>query len=184
MTIGWSEVDYEDNPLIAWYGYNNICLVFDTPPSTYVMPAWGCRLSFEICFETSKEVLRLSHLSTTRKIFSISCNICGGFTASFFSVCLAIKPVEDMIAHTSPFIVLLFVLPCLYLSLLNQRRSYPHGFLLGTIFFFLTSCLKVSFTLYALTSRLHVLWKFHAIDNWFNCSHFFNDWKYFNEIWN
>jgi hypothetical protein len=38
LTLKWSHVNYHDNPLIQYYGYNNICIVFDTPPSSFVMP--------------------------------------------------------------------------------------------------------------------------------------------------
>ena len=30
----------EHTALIEWFGYNNVCIVFDTPPSTYVCPMY------------------------------------------------------------------------------------------------------------------------------------------------
>jgi hypothetical protein len=33
-------VDFDNNPLIEWYGYNNICIVFDTPPASYICPVF------------------------------------------------------------------------------------------------------------------------------------------------
>jgi hypothetical protein len=41
LTTFFSGLDYAHTPLIDWYGYNNICIVFDTKPSTYIARCIG-----------------------------------------------------------------------------------------------------------------------------------------------
>lgn len=38
LTFYHSNVQFHDNPLIHHFGYNNICILFDTYPATYVLP--------------------------------------------------------------------------------------------------------------------------------------------------
>ena len=39
LTIYYSDVKFDDNPLIHHFGYNNICIFFDTYPATFVLPS-------------------------------------------------------------------------------------------------------------------------------------------------
>ena len=38
LTINFADVNYDDNPLINMFGYNNICILFDSFPATYFLP--------------------------------------------------------------------------------------------------------------------------------------------------
>ena len=39
LTLYHSDVDFQNNPLMHMFGYNNICILFDTYPATYVLPS-------------------------------------------------------------------------------------------------------------------------------------------------
>ena len=54
ITIAWANIDYEHTTLMEWYGYNNVCLVFDEPPAKYVMPTfWFFKEYFVVRYATA-----------------------------------------------------------------------------------------------------------------------------------
>ena len=71
LTSIWSKVDTDDNPLMDWYGYNNVCIVFDTPPASYIMPVFWFTAGYFIVRYAITDTLRLFHLPRSTLSFPV-----------------------------------------------------------------------------------------------------------------
>ena len=61
LTIYYSEIDFQNNPLFHMFGYNNICILFDAYPSTYVLPSiWVINFILLTCYILTSWVSYLS----------------------------------------------------------------------------------------------------------------------------
>eukprot|EP01043_Picozoa_sp_COSAG02_P069881 COSAG02_NODE_12159_length_1588_cov_2.109543_1_plen_212_part_01 len=112
LFVGFSEARFhkEDTALVQWFGYNNVCIVFDSPPSTYVCPIFwfavgylAVRFAYE---DTAQRIAPMTHVSKSHKRFAKAANGVFALVCSFFSLCLAIRPEDDMITHSGPFVAL------------------------------------------------------------------------------
>ena len=159
LTEGWSEVDYSDNPLITYYGYNNVCLYFDTSPAKYVVPIFGSLVAYFIvsyAVEDCKRSWHLPYLSRTVKIFAQYASIQFSFSVCLFPVIFAIGPGDDMLGHTIPFLILILSLPLLYISHYLQQEKPSRVHLIAVVLYCLVSGVKASFTTIALATRHHL----------------------------
>ena len=126
---GWTE----HTALQEWYGYNNVCLVLDSPPSKYVMPTFyfltGC---YFVCYSVhdTMRASKLTYMPKWIRIFSGIVNTLAVFVWAFFSVCLAVGPMDDMVAHTVPFICMIFtwalIYVCHWLQINPDDRSWTY----------------------------------------------------------
>ena len=88
---GWTE----GTILQEWYGYNNVCLVFDSPPSKYSSPVFWF---FTGWYFTTYSVLdlqrvtKLTYLSPRIRYFSGAVHGIAIFVWAFFTLCLAVGP--------------------------------------------------------------------------------------------
>lgn len=159
LTVGWSDVDYSDNPLITYYGYNNVCLFFDTAPSKYIMPVFGSLIAYFLvtyAVEDTKRSWRLPYLSRNVKIFSQFANFLFIFAACQLPVSFAIPPEDDMYGHTVPFLILICSLPLIYISHYLQQEHPTRVHLAAILFYCAISAAKASFTIIALATRRHL----------------------------
>ena len=156
LTTGWSDVDYLDNPLITYYGYNNVCLYFDTAPSKYIMPVFGSLIAYFLvtyAVEDTKRSWRLPYLSKNVKIFAQCANFLFSFAVCQFPVSFAIPPEDDMFGHTVPFLILIFSLPLIYISHYLQQEHPTRVHLAAILFYCAISAAKAGFSIIALTMR-------------------------------
>mmetsp|Transcript_19568 Transcript_19568/g.26860 ORF Transcript_19568/g.26860 Transcript_19568/m.26860 type:complete len:827 (+) Transcript_19568:134-2614(+) len=159
LTSVWSHVNYHDNPLIQFYGYNNICIVFDTSPSTFVMPVcWFFTGFFLVCYAVadSKRIWRLPKLSKFCRVVSQMVDILLIFVASFGSLFVSIQPEQDMIAHTVPFLSLIIILPCVYAVHCWQSCQRSWTYVLAVVLYGAFSAVKASLTIIALATKHHL----------------------------
>ena len=103
LTKTFSTIDEANTPLMQWFGYNNICVYFDTAPSIYICPIyWFTVACLVVSFvkEDSKRVHHLAHVGRWHKRLALAGNVAFAIVAAAFSLCLAIPPEDDMIMHT------------------------------------------------------------------------------------
>ena len=117
LTINFADVNYDDNPLINMFGYNNICILFDSFPATYFLPMlWS--INFMLLFSyISLSWYRVYQMylfddypKANFRTFSIF-SIFEYIGLIFFSGVFAANPHhEGMFLHTIPFTFLIFAL--------------------------------------------------------------------------
>jgi len=62
LTRTWAEIDQNDTLLVSVYGYNNVCVNFDYPPSNYVLPVlWAVSLCIFLCYFKAQTVVFNTH---------------------------------------------------------------------------------------------------------------------------
>ena len=119
LTLYHSDVDFQNNPLMHMFGYNNICILFDSYPATYVLPSvWVISFLLLVSYIVTSWIRvyqkyllsRVSKRSFT--LFTIST------TVEFMSLCLfttvfSVSPEESMIFHIAPFTFLILALSLL-----------------------------------------------------------------------
>lgn len=148
-------------PLVKWYGYNNICIIFDYPPATFVMPAYWVIISMCcLCFTVTDSRRLASEKAVPQgvKFLGYATNALLTFNAATFSVCLSIGPAKNMYAHTLPFLCLIVIWPFVFISqYLETAPSHRGSKVLGGIVVLTILCvLKGSLTALALTTKDHV----------------------------
>jgi hypothetical protein len=115
LTKLFSKIDVHDTLLTEVFGYNNICVYFDSPPSTYILPLlWAITLVFLLAYlaahwlQMKAEVQegnmdpQLYRILTRMKVFE-------AFTMVGFSTIFAVKPEgwdHTLVIHTTPFFLL------------------------------------------------------------------------------
>ena len=158
VTIGWANIDYEHTALMDWYGYNNVCLVFDEPPSKYVMPTfWFLTGYFVVRYAVSdsQRIWQIRHISYEVKVFSQIADILLILVSGFFSVCLSVGPSDDMVAHTVTFICLILIFPLVFIAHWMQAEDQSMIYTLAVVFYAALCCVKAALDIYALT-RTHL----------------------------
>jgi hypothetical protein len=114
---------------MSWYGYNNVCIAFDTPPATYVMPTFWFFVGYyavRYAITDSRRVWRLPEASFLCKLISQIADILFIFVAAIFSVCLAIKPSQVILPDFSSFIGQLYVVFSLLFVFSSSGYGWPH----------------------------------------------------------
>jgi hypothetical protein len=123
LTLYHSDVDFQNNPLMHMFGYNNICILFDSYPATYVLPSvWVISFLLLVSYIITSwvRVYQKYLLSTVSNLSFILFTICT--TIEFTSLCLfttvfSVTPEESMIFHIAPFTCLILALS--FLSIKN-----------------------------------------------------------------
>lgn len=155
LTRLYAKFDEETTPLMAWYGYNNICMVFDYYPSTFVMPSYFNLVSMFALQFAIKDTKRLLNSSAPDglKMFGRILNICFVLITVFFSTCLAIGPRTNMYIHTTPFLMMICVWPCVFLVHLYSvpKDKRPMAIQIGIYLLAILSWTKGCCTFIALT---------------------------------
>jgi hypothetical protein len=78
------------------------------------------------------------------------------FVASFVSLLVSIKPEQDMVAHTVPFLSLILILPCVYAVHCWQSCQRSWTYILAVVLYGAFSAVKASFTIIALATKQHL----------------------------
>lgn len=159
LTTFFSGIDYAHTPLIDWYGYNNICIVFDTKPSTYIAPVYWFFVGYLLvryAIEDTRRVVQLPHIGPRLKTVSYLANILLVIVAAFFSLCLAIGPSDNMFAHTVPFVALILAFPLVFVMHCLQHEERAPLYIAAVIIFAVLSLLNATFILTALITHHHL----------------------------
>tara|TARA_S200000501_G_scaffold69070_1_gene60996 strand:- start:720 stop:1484 length:765 start_codon:yes stop_codon:yes gene_type:complete len=117
LTFNFADVDFQDNPLINMFGYNNICILFDSFPATYFLPMlWSVNFLLLFSYITLSwyRVYQMylfdNYPKSNFTIFS-TFSIFEYIGLIFFSGVFAANPNhEGMFLHTIPFTFLIFAL--------------------------------------------------------------------------
>ena len=144
LTLYHSDVDFQNNPLMHMFGFNNICILFDTYPATYVLPSvWVISFLLLVSYIITSwiRVYQKYLLSTVSNRSFTLFTICT--TVEFTSLCLfttvfSIPPEESMIFHIAPFTCLILALSLLSIkNFVYYNRSAnlgPNEIKLGYIY--------------------------------------------------
>lgn len=145
LTRAFGNVDMEATLLKRMYGYNNVCVYFDFPPATFVLPLlWAAELLLFVAFLKASELRyradeaagritsRLRRSLSRMKGFEIVCTV-------FFSLIFAVKYETHsareerglMILHTIPFFFLQMALCSLAVSATVHGRASGYWTLCG-----------------------------------------------------
>jgi len=119
LTYFFSGVDWKNNVMIEWYGYNNICILYDFPPATYVLPIFWIFTAGGYLVYAGKSTMRAradEDLPAWAKILTHVLNLGGIFVIFGFSLIYAVHPYDNMYAHSFPFVALIFAQPLVYLN--------------------------------------------------------------------
>jgi len=95
VTLRYSGIDFEATELMHWYGYNNVCVVFDDPPASYVCPVYWVMIAYfatRYCIADTARVYSLASASTRMRTAAYIVNCAFVFVACFFAVCLGVGP--------------------------------------------------------------------------------------------
>lgn len=136
ITITYSDIDYEDNPIINTYGRNNLCLYFDYKPFNYIgvtgfIPCMLIILSYEI-LDNFRVYDSFVDKNISRK-FYVFYRYCTIFEIiSFIFVCqvFATTPFESIYMHSIPYFMFILALwslafkRFLYLNKTNYFKNY------------------------------------------------------------
>ena len=115
LTISFADIDFKDSLLTQVYGFNNVCFIFDFPPSTYVLPAlWAITHIFFIAYLMAQIVLFNTHEKEGRITKRLCTTLCRlkwfeAFTMCLFSTIFAVSPEgpdHTMWIHTLPWVAL------------------------------------------------------------------------------
>ncbi len=153
LTFTFSRVDLDQNPIIDYWGYNNVCILFDTPPSTYISPIFWFFVAYLIvrfAVEDTKRLMQMKNLSVSLKRASYGANVFLVAVAAIFSLCLAIPPEENMVLHTSPFVALMIAFPLIFVMHCLQDQNRKVIVIFACTVFMVVSIVKVIFALIAL----------------------------------
>jgi len=165
LTYLFADLDWDSTVLARHYGYNDILVVFDYPPSIYVMPAyWLVTASgfFLYALEDTRRLLRQAPIrGLTSSAYAVNAIVAAA--ALLFSATLAVRVEEDFAMHTFPVLCLVLILPLPFvmqaLEVFSKRaelkrpdRSY--GLLLIFVSWFAgVSLLKGGISLFALFAQ-------------------------------
>tara|TARA_B100002051_G_C16627969_1_gene581726 strand:- start:171 stop:986 length:816 start_codon:yes stop_codon:yes gene_type:complete len=153
LTFTFSRLDFDHNPIIDYWGYNNVCILFDTAPSTYVAPIFWFFVAYLIvrfAVEDTKRLMQMKHISVNLRRVSYGANVFLVAVAATFSLCLAIGPEENMVMHTSPFVALMIAMPLVFVMHCFQDQNRKMIFVVACTAFMIVSIIKVIFASIAL----------------------------------
>ena len=109
LFAGFSDLRHhkETTALVKWFGYNNVCIVFDSPPSTYVCPIFWFAVGYlAVRFaheDTAQRIAPMTHVSEAHKTLAKLANTAFAMVAAFFSMpgrCSMSAPVS-LCSHAS-----------------------------------------------------------------------------------
>jgi hypothetical protein len=159
LTFGFSNVDVGDSPLMSFYGFNNVCVVFDSPPSTYICPVYWFFVAYLIgryAVEDTKRVMRLRSIGVRQKGLSYGVNVFLVVSVALFFVTLSISPTVDVIGHTAPFMFLIVTMPSVFLMHHLQTEQRSGLLTVGLSVYIAAACANLAFDIYAFSSGSHV----------------------------
>ena len=129
LTFGHSHADFEHNPIMNRFGYNNICILFDSYPSTYVLPSiWSIGLILLASYVLTSWIRvyqqyafdqisrRNFMLFSASSLFEVLCFV-------VFTTVFSVGPDESMFAHLAPFTFLIVALS----TLSAKNFTYYHS---------------------------------------------------------
>lgn len=137
LTVNYVPSSYfETNEIIKKVGFNQICVLFDIPPSVYIMPLyWTCVTFFMMLFSLT------SFMRATSLNISTSCKVCTRISAISLSLgalfmfqTFTINPNVSMVGHASGFLVITIALNLVHICQYWQRETR------STIQLFTTAC--------------------------------------------
>jgi hypothetical protein len=158
LTLAFSGADLSHSALIPFYGYNNVCVFFDYPPSTYVCPVYWFFVAYLVgryAVEDTKRLMQLTNIGHSQKALFYAVNVLLVMSVAFFFVTLSINPANDVYGHTIPFVFMIATLPSVSLMHYFQRESPSHWLTAGVGVYMALTVTKIIFDVYALSSRHH-----------------------------
>jgi len=159
LTLKFSGADLSHSPLISFYGYNNVCIFFDYPPSTYVCPVYWFFVSYLIgryAVEDTKRLMQLTTVGHSQKALFYAVNVLLVLSVAFFFVTLSIDPAKDVYSHTIPFVFMIATLPSVWLMHYFQREKPSTLLTAGVGVYMALTVTKLVFDIYALSSGHHM----------------------------
>lgn len=115
LTDIFANIDLDNTLLLEVFGYNNICIYFDFPPSTYILPLlWSVTLVFLLLYLVTnwlqmKKQVKVGNLDQKLYKRLTKLKIFEAFTLVSFSTIFAVSPEgwnHTLIIHTAPFLLL------------------------------------------------------------------------------
>lgn len=110
LSLIFSEHYVHHSPIEDFFGFFNVCVFFDHPPATYILPfLWSFCIVF-VCLYVLLSIIFAYHLYSARQISKLSYGARSGtmillaLTTMFFSTCFAVQPEQNMLMHTSGYI--------------------------------------------------------------------------------
>ncbi|MCJ8325322.1 MAG: hypothetical protein HRU29_15465 [Rhizobiales bacterium] len=153
LTLVFSNLDFENNPITNWYGFNNICILFDSAPSTYISPVFWFFVAYLIvrfAVEDTKRLVQMQHISSRLRSASYASNVFLVIVAAAFSLCLAVAPEDNMYLHTAPFIGLVVAFPLIFVMHCFQDPNRTNKYIVAAGLFMTVSIVKSCFLIIAL----------------------------------
>jgi len=118
VTVTWSDLDLEDNPILNRFGSNNACIYFDDPPfNLFGSTLWFPAQILFIFFETFDYVRVYGHYAKEDEdeehpitkgflVYYTISTVIETISAVCFAQVFATSPREHIYMHTYPFIML------------------------------------------------------------------------------
>lgn len=115
LTRVFGNIDLNNTLLTRVFGYNNICVYFDYPPASYVLPlVWAITLVFLLCYVAAHWLQMRAEVQDGRLDRSLYRLLSGlklfeAFTMVAFSTIFAVQPEawnHTLYIHTVPFFLL------------------------------------------------------------------------------
>ncbi len=115
LTRAFADVDLDHSLLVQVFGYNNICVNFDYPPSTYVLPfLWAVTLVLLLLYIAAHWLQMRAEVrqgTLDRKLYAHLSRLkfFEAFTLVSFSTIFAVNPEgwdHTLFIHTAPFFLL------------------------------------------------------------------------------
>ena len=162
LTRNFSDVNLEETLLVEVFGYNNICVYFDFPPSTYVLPLlWAVTLVALLAYIAAHWLQMRAEVQEgmlTRTVYNVLTSLKSfeAFTLISFSTIFAVHPMgwdHTLYIHTAPFFLLQLGLVSLAMSntlhgiksTYWQRLGLPSWFSRAAIIYCIVFALVVAF---------------------------------------
>src|SRR5262249_20203987 len=95
LTFGFSRIDLAQGPLMSYFGYNNVCVVFDNPPSTYICPVYWFFVAYLIgryAVEDTKRFMQLRNIGSGQRALYYGVNVTLVISVALFFITLTINP--------------------------------------------------------------------------------------------
>lgn len=189
VSMLFSELDVNDNPILDRFGANNICIFYDYPPFTYFSSSlWVFNVIMLLLYEyfdlyrvydamqdgqgISKTFYNIYRMSTIFECASII----------FFIQITATSPFENMYFHAGPFVILLYGLWAMafkkhiYFNKIGLFEDYPgYVHVLGYVYVFLYLACIITKSCTTVPNLFHAeLWKQPGLE-WTSPVSAFND---------
>jgi len=143
LTHAFANIDLNDSILMQVFGYNNICVYFDYPPASYVLPfLWAITLVLMLQYMVAHWLQMSAQVeegTLNRKLYGIltRLKLFEAFTVVSFSTIFAVSPEgwdHTLFIHTVPFFLL-------QVGLVSQATSNASRHKIGLLASARASCL-------------------------------------------